>query len=264
MHNQQSETLRNTYESKPQKDVIVNISIISKTFLSPVARKSSNNLVNMIWTLLLAALILLYIYVYRKFQFFKKHGIPHEPGYFPLGSLISWKALTGQIAFFGAADQLYEKYSKHKAVGYYGLFGKPILVITDLDLAKKIMVKDFDHFVDRPFGEGINPEANKHFSKMLTVLKGDDWRSTRTLVTPIFTSGKIKATVPVLNRVASELVKHMDDKILGQSSTDSKELFQKYTVEVLARLGCGVEPNILANPDKNVFYEQVSKTLQKG
>ena len=29
------------------------------------------------------------------------------------------------------------------------LLGKPVLVINDLDLIRLIMVKDFDHFVDR-------------------------------------------------------------------------------------------------------------------
>ena len=37
-------------------------------------------------------------------------------------------------------------------VGYYGLFGKPILVIRDMEIVKKVMIKDFDHFKNRGFG----------------------------------------------------------------------------------------------------------------
>nr|AKH03530.1 cytochrome P450 3081B1 [Paracyclopina nana] len=212
----------------------------------------------MIGTLVIATVVLLYIFVQRRFRFFEKNGIPFEPGYFPFGSLIYWKMITGQVALFSITKSIYEKHPNAKAVGYYGILGKPHLVICDLDLAKKVMVRDFDHFVDRPFADGIHPDANKYFCKMLTVLKGDEWKAIRNLVSPIFTSGKIKATVPVINQVASELADYIDQRVIGETSTDNKDIFQKYSIEVLGRLGCGVEPKILTdnNPDKNVFYQK--------
>ena len=70
----------------------------------------------MIGYLIILATTLLYFYIWRRFQYFKSHGIPHEPGYFPLGSAIYWKALSGQVAFFGIADEIYSKYPEHKVV----------------------------------------------------------------------------------------------------------------------------------------------------
>ena len=43
---------------------------------------------------------------------------------------------------------IYDKYSDEKIVGVFNL-GKPNVVIHDVDLIKLILVKDFDHFVDR-------------------------------------------------------------------------------------------------------------------
>ena len=50
---------------------------------------------------------------------FKNKGIPHEPGYFPFGSTIQWQALSGQVAFFGIADELYKKYTDEKVVSIH-------------------------------------------------------------------------------------------------------------------------------------------------
>ena len=56
-------------------------------------------------------------------------------------------------------------------VGYYGSFGDPILLITDLELAKRVAIKDFDHFTDRREIK-MEPETNKYMLNMLTSLKG--------------------------------------------------------------------------------------------
>ena len=52
---------------------------------------------------------------------------------------------------------------------YYGPFGRPILVIRNLDMIRKIVVKDFDHFTDRNMNQdNVNPKANKHFASGMT------------------------------------------------------------------------------------------------
>ena len=70
----------------------------------------------MIGYLFILATTLLYFYVLKKFQYFKNKGIPYQPGYFPLGSSITWKALSGQVAFFGIPDEIYKIYPEHKVV----------------------------------------------------------------------------------------------------------------------------------------------------
>ena len=34
---------------------------------------------------------------------------------------------------------------------YYGFLGMPFLVLQDMDLIKDVLIKDFDHFLDRRF-----------------------------------------------------------------------------------------------------------------
>merc|ERR1711911_222281 len=77
-------------------------------------------------------------------------------------------------------------------------------MINDIDIAKKILIKDFDHFVDRTmFGLKFdeNVEADRIFSQMFMFSKGDDWKSGRTMMSPVFTTGKLKLMYPLLERI---------------------------------------------------------------
>ena len=143
-------------------------------------------------------------------------------------------------------------------VGYYGLFGKPILVFRDLDVIKKVLIKDFDHFKNRAFADpdDLNPEVNKHFSNLLTMMKDDKWKIMRTMLTPIFTSGKIKATLPVVNEAAKALTKHFES-LEDREDVNAKEEFSKFTAEVLGKMACGIEPELFTKPKDNEYYNQV-------
>ena len=126
----------------------------------------------MIGTLLLIISVLTFLYVKKKHQYFSDKGIPSASGYFPLGSSIIWKCFTGQQSILQVPDDLCDDFPKTiKAFGYYKAFGEPVLVLKDLELAKKIMVQNFDHFIDRSFLT-IHPDANAYSSLFLTNIQG--------------------------------------------------------------------------------------------
>ena len=52
----------------------------------------------------------------------------------------------------------YERFQEHDYHGWF-LLGKPVLAINNINLVKQILVKDFNHFVDR-----TNPDIVKVFS----------------------------------------------------------------------------------------------------
>ncbi len=81
-------------------------------------------------------------------------------------------------------------------------FSTPILVVNDLDCAKNILIKDFDHFVDRrSFDMDTSDRAGKIMANMMTMLTGEKWKTVRNIISPIFTSGKLKAMTPLINKV---------------------------------------------------------------
>ncbi len=98
----------------------------------------------------------------------------------------------------------YDKMCKH--IGNKYLLFRPILVLHDVELIKSVLVKDFDHFTDRrAFEMDTNSLGTKILSNMMTSLKGEQWKQVRSAMSPAFTSGKLKAMAPLINKVGDEL-----------------------------------------------------------
>ena len=125
---------------------------------------------------------------------------------FPLGSDNIWNLFTGKKAFVDFNNDVYEIYKNEKMVGQYQM-REPQLLVMDMEIAKNILIKDFDYFVDRRSIEiPDNSYFNKVFLRMLTNLKGDEWKALRAIVSPIFTSGKLKTMHQLLNKVRAIIV----------------------------------------------------------
>ena len=71
------------------------------------------------------------------------------------------------------------------------------------------LLQDFEHFPDqRDFYFG----TNKYINEMLISIKGEKWKTMRTMASPVFTSGKLKGMVPLIESVRAScklfLLKH--------------------------------------------------------
>ncbi len=91
-------------------------------------------------------------------------------------------------------------------VGYYE-FATPVLVVNDVDLAKRVLVKDFEYFADRRSHRVMNPRpggTNQYWNTFLSNLRGEEWRQARAALSPTFTTAKIKYMNASLNRVKND------------------------------------------------------------
>ena len=66
----------------------------------------------------------------------------------------------------------------------------PILECADADLVKEITIKEFSKFTDRRNVFGA--ENANIFKYQIFLLQGEHWKHVRSLLTPTFTSGKLK------------------------------------------------------------------------
>ena len=92
-----------------------------------------------------AVFLCIYRYVTKDFDHFKKLGIPYKTPSFPFGTIrdvILKKKHTKEIDLVD-----YQKFSGQKFYGFFQ-FGKPVLSICDPEVARDVLVKDFNHFVD--------------------------------------------------------------------------------------------------------------------
>ena len=119
-----------------------------------------------------------------------------------------------------------ELYHEHKNKPYLGLlaFDRPVLVVFDRDLIKKILVKDSQVFINRNLTVDEDKDPLSH--KNILGLKGQKWRHMRTNLTPTFTSGKMKKMFYLVDKCAKELEHYLDEQ------TANGEYNQTYCVEV--------------------------------
>lgn len=115
------------------------------------------------------------------------------------------------------------KYKEHRVFGMYTFF-KPNLVITDLDLVRTVLTKDFGSFHDRGMfcDEKIDP-----LSGHLFLLPGKKWRNLRVKLTPTFTSGKIKQMFMVLKECGEQFAKHLESKAQAADTIEIKDIFAR-------------------------------------
>lgn len=76
---------------------------------------------------------------------------------------------------------------------------KPIHMINDPKLIKKLAVKEFDHFTDhRHF---FDESMDTLFGNSLFFMRGQKWRDMRSTLSPAFTGSKMKHMFPSVVQV---------------------------------------------------------------
>ena len=195
-------------------------------------------------------------------NFWKRRGVAQEPGYFPFGSQDVWDMLTRKINFNQITVRAYNNHPDEAIVGEYGFFGSPILVVRDLDLAKRLLIKDFDYFVDRSPEPLSSPHTknNKIISKMLFALRGNEWKKTRANFTPVFTSGKLKSMIPLMHKVADKCDISLEE--LCGKDVEGKDFMKKFALDVIVSTGFGYEINSFEDTN-NVFVKNSDLLISK-
>ena len=133
-------------------------------------------------------------------------------------------------------------------MGYF-FFWTPYLVLTDLDLTKHIFIKDFDHFTDRRKIE----VGHEYLDKIMFMLAGEPWREMRSVVSPVFTSGKLKAMSCTIDRVGSELAAYVEKLASDCEDVNARDLASRFTTQSIATAGSCFVP-FLGSCLSNTLY----------
>ena len=132
-------------------------------------------------------------------------------------SLISHVALPGPKPWpyvgnlldafkYGGLHNTFLEYDKKYGKVYKMYLGRdPIIAVTDLEMLKRILVKDFDKFRNRPEFIAGNPPLNKG----LFGARDDAWKRARSILNPTFSASKLKEIVPIIEEAVEVLVSKM-------------------------------------------------------
>jgi cytochrome P450 family 6 len=203
---------------------------------------------------ILLVLVTACLLLYRKvFNYWKDLGVLQFPIDFPEGNA---KGVMKTIHLKDFTKQFYEK-MKAKGAKFCGvyMYSRPVMIVSDLDLVKQILIKDFNVFPNR----GIyHNEKDDPVSAHLFNLEDDPWRQLRQKLTPTFTSGKLKMMFGTICEVSDRLLTAIDKQIDATGQLEVKDTLARFTTDVIGSVGFGIECNSLEDKDSK-FYEMGTK-----
>uniref|UniRef100_A0A669B1B7 Cytochrome P450 3A n=1 Tax=Oreochromis niloticus TaxID=8128 RepID=A0A669B1B7_ORENI len=199
------------------------------------------------WTLLVFVPFVLYsCWTYGTF---KRLGVP-GPSPIPFfGTMLAYRK-----GFFNFDEECHKKYGK-----MWGIFDgrQPVLCITDPAMIKTILIKECYSF----FTNRRNFRLNGPLQDAVTVTEDDQWRRIRSVLSPSFTSGRLKEMFDIMKQHSAILISSMKKKADKDEHLEMKEFFGPYSMDVVTSTAFSVDIDSLNNPS-DPFVTNIKKMLK--
>jgi cytochrome P450 family 3 subfamily A len=188
------------------------------------------------FTLILGAAVW---YIYHKLTYWQRRGVP-TPGLF-----YQWHYYRREL---GPYDQYL-----HKKLGpIYGTYEglTPILIVGEPDAIREILVKDFQSFPNhKPFRFGI-PLVDLN---LFSLDGGEDWKRIRSIVSPTFTSGKLRGMDPIVHEAIDLLKEHLSKAAKDGKPVNARTLYNSLSFDVIVRCAYGAKVDVITDPNNPIM-----------
>lgn len=183
--------------------------------------------------------------MYKFFTFWKRQGIPAIPGI-----VFSWATQPFHeftIKRWKEFGRIYGGYS----INHY------ILIVNDAKLIRDYSIKENHKFPER-FHAHLGTSSIRHSLFMMTA--NEDWKRIRSIVSPAFTSGKLKSMLTLINHVVDNFIQHLDKQSNSNEKFDIKIYTSAFAMNVIASCAYGINVDSLSSPNHPIV-EQVKRIL---
>ncbi|XP_031462439.1 cytochrome P450 3A9-like [Phasianus colchicus] len=198
------------------------------------------------WILLLIFVALLIAYGTWPFGLFKKLGIPGPRPLPFFGTCLEYRK-----GFLEFDTECFQKYGK-----IWGIYDgrQPAVVVMDPQIIKTVLVKEcYSTFTNRRRMDLAGVLRNA-----VSLAEDDQWKRLRTVLSPTFTSGKLKEMFPTMKHFGEMLVKNIQKRVEKNSSVPVKDFFGSYSMDVVTSTSFGVNIDSMNNP-KSPFVREMQK-----
>ncbi|CAH0397734.1 unnamed protein product [Chilo suppressalis] len=195
----------------------------------------------------LTSILAYYWYVYKKIHnHFKERDVKFLPGIPVFGNAYKSTCLKRHLMY--DLEEVYTAFPDERYMGYVE-GTKPVILVRDPELIKKITVKDFDHFLNHT--DFFTQEMEPLFSLTLIMMKDDKWKDMRTSLSPAFTGNKMKLMMPFIHEITNNIV----DALKAQNGKDVNldDIMRRFTTDVIASTAFGLQVNSLNERDNEFF-----------
>nr|QZP43551.1 cytochrome P450 monooxygenase CYP6AB190 [Ephestia elutella] len=211
---------------------------------------------------ILTGLLAFYWYGTRTYNYWTIRGVKHDRPLPFVGNNLNQFMQKASVAM--TANEIYRKYPEEKVVGFYRA-QSPELVIRDPEIAKRILLTDFNYFHSR----GLYPHRTdvEPILRNLFMVDGDVWRLLRQRLSPLFSTGKLKAMFHLIITRAEKL-QLLTEEITERDFYDARELMARYTMDFIGECGFGINMDTLSEENnqfmrlgKRMFHRNLRDTL---
>lgn len=126
--------------------------------------------------------------------------------------------------------------------GYF-VGNKATLVITDLDMVKQILIKDFQNFVNRP---KLSIEAEPVMSTLVG-LRDQRWKDVRSLLTPTFSMAKMKLMADTMNDKVNTLLGIIQQHVDKNEAVEWYSTYQGLTLDTICACALAMKSSCQTN-----------------
>ncbi|GFU95344.1 cytochrome P450 3A18 [Trichonephila clavipes] len=128
----------------------------------------------------------------------------------------------------------------------------PSVVVKDPNILRDVLVKDFHIFPYRRIMKTYDPIADA----MVTMVTGEDWKRIRTIITPAFTSKRMRQMASIMNDCSKSLLEVCEKHANERKPVDFKGAFGAFTMDVIASSAFGTKIDSHNDP-QNEFVQKV-------
>jgi cytochrome P450 len=162
------------------------------------------------------------------YDYFKRHGIPGPPHRFFFGH---YKIFWSTPSF---SKQLREWTRQYGSI--YGLFQgtQPMYVVSDIDFLQEVYIKQFSSFHSRDLPKVFQAKSGENLH--LVLANGATWRRQRNVISPTFSSTKLKQMSPLMNGCIEAMLNKLSE-IIRDKNTEINiyELYKRMTMDVICK-----------------------------
>ncbi|CAG2179078.1 unnamed protein product, partial [Oppiella nova] len=111
-----------------------------------------------------------------------------------------WKRQSSEVVLQAMAD----KYGN-----LYGIrqFGKTVIICSKPDIISLVLSKEFTSFTNR---RNMNLDSDPLFSNMLQAVMDDQWKRLRAIVSPTFSTGKLRKMRPLIDDCLQTMINNLN------------------------------------------------------
>ncbi|OQR77565.1 cytochrome P450 3A11-like [Tropilaelaps mercedesae] len=182
---------------------------------------------------LVATLVLGWI-AHRRFvehTFLHRYGIAGPKPHLFFGNILQLKKDRVNVM-----TRWIKQYGKH--FGYY-IGGQAVIVCSDIDTLRQVLIKESTNFIDRPEG----PVTGEPFKSSIIYLKGEEWKRVRGALTPSFSSAKLRLMSHIMQDCISVFVDIIKEKAQSGTTFNMDNVAQGLTLDVICKCALAMDTN---------------------